>query len=146
MAFKKCPTDDCLNYMDDKQDLCDVCKERTTGHTDKIRIDDNKSKVERDLLPILRSFSVAGIQSLTTKKESFDLLGLRLPLLVECRGFGGDACKKEIITDVSKVYRYYVQPYDINGKKYHICSQWWSAAGNNSKDILKLLKEIKDKS
>ena len=60
-------------------------------------------------------------------------MGLRLPLLVK----EGDK-----ITDDKGHARYYVQPYDINGEYYHICSQWWSASGNNSKDILKLLSEI----
>ena len=143
MGYTKCPKCE-LNYiMNPLDEVCDECRARANGSTVKIRVDDNKQKVETDLLPILRNLPALAIQSLTKKKDSFDLLGLRLPLLVECGGFGGQACKKEITIGSSDVYRYYVKPYDINGKKYHICSQWWSAEGNKSKDILSLLKEIK---
>lgn len=144
MPYIKCSTDECPNYMKVADRVCEVCKSKAVDSNSKPTVDNNKYLVERDLLPILKTLSLAAIQSLTQKEYSFDLLGLRMPLLVECSELGRDACKKEIVRDVSMVYRYYVQPYDIDGKKYHICSQWWSVAGNNSKDILKLLKEIKE--
>lgn len=143
MVYKKCAKCD-LNYvMNDIDGLCSECQKEDNISIKKPPVDNNKHMVERDLLPILRGMTSVAIKSLTVKQESYDLLGLRLPLLVECGGHGGESCKREIIKDESKTYRYYIQPYDINGKKYHICSQWWSVAGNNSKDILKLLKEIK---
>lgn len=143
MIYKKCPKCEINYIMNQFDEMCEECKQKKTVHTNSGERDNNKQKVEIDLLPILRKLSSDAIQALTKKKESFDLLGLRLPLLVECSGFGGEACIKEITTNSSRVYRYYVQPYDINGKKYHICSQWWIAEGNKSKDILNLLKEIK---
>lgn len=121
-----------------------MCKAETKQAIGNVQLDDNKSKVEKYLLPILRDFPEAGLELLTTKKASLEFLHLRLPLLIKCSGGGREECKKEIIVDNSTVYRYYIEPYDINGTKYHICSQWWSGCGNNSKVMLELLKELKN--
>ena len=139
--MKKCPKCD-LNYIQDSEEFCSVCKSNNKKHTGSSS-DVNKNKVEQLLLPILRTFPQSSLDKLTRKKESFDFLGLRLPLLVECKNLDKECCKNEIIVDSSTVYRYYIEPYEINGKKYHICSQWCSTPTNNSKDILELLKEIK---
>jgi len=60
---------------------------------------------------------------------------------VKCAENGKDACRREI-RDSAGHARYYVEPYDINGVKYHICSQWWSSGGDISKDMLKMLAEL----
>lgn len=143
--MKTCPKCE-LNYiMNDSDELCEICKKSKQSSQSKENNDDNKKMVEQDLLPLLRTFSSKNIEKLTNKDFSFELLHLRLPLLVKCENLNDEEhCKKEIIVDNSSVYRYYKKPYNINGQYYHICSQWWSHDTNNSKDILKLLKEIKN--
>ena len=142
MKYKKCPQCE-LNYIKVDEDLCSLCKSQH-NHNNGTR-DVNKNQVEEVLLPLLRTFPQSSLDKLTKKKESFEFLGLRLPLLVECQDIDKEHCKKEVVVDSSSVYRYYIEPYNINGKKYHICSQWWSAPTNNSKDILELLKELNKK-
>lgn len=143
--MKKCPECD-LNYIKDFEATCSVCNAAKESFISRTHVDNNKNMVENDLLPILRSANPVKLKALTTKAESYQFLHIRLPLLVECKNKSSDsqACKKEI-TDPTGHVRYYVQPYDIGGKKYHICSQWWNAENNDSKEILKLLKELNRK-
>lgn len=152
MAYIKCPTEDCPNYILDTEELCPICLgkkshvdipkvvlTKTAGNTN--TRDKNKERVENVLLPILRKLKPESLEVLLDKTFSKELFNLQLPLLVECRQLGESACLKEIITDKSGVYRYYKKPYEINGKKYHICSQWW---GGSSKDVLYRLKAMSE--
>ena len=135
-----------LNYIiNDYDELCSVCKENEKSNQSKENVDDNKNMVEQILLPLLKTFSNSALEKLTNKSFSFEFLHLRLPLLVKCENLGEEHCKQEIIVSNSNVYRYYKKPYNINGQNYHICSQWWDHGTNNSKDILKLLKEMYNK-
>ena len=138
MEKKKCPQCE-LNYIKEDEDLCDVCKSQH-NHNNRSR-DVNKNQVEEVLLPKLRTLPQSSLDRLTREK----VLDLTLPLLLECQDIDKEHCKKEVVVDSSSVYRYYIEPYNINGKKYHICSQWSSTPTNNSKDILKLLKELNKK-
>ena len=139
--MRKCPK--CkLNYIkNDVDSLCSVCMDASYSNAGR-KTDDNKSEMERNILPKLRSLSPRVVELFTNKKESFDIFKLRIPLLVRCRELGKDCCKKEVIVDNSRVYRYYIEPYNINGVKYHICSQWWNFGAEESKLILQLFKNI----
>ena len=139
MGYKKCPRCE-LNYIRDDEDLCSICKEEL-GKNHKIAVDNNKAMVERDLLPILRSLSLNELEQFLRKDVSERVFGLHLPLLIRCENKGVEKCRQEVKVDNSNVCRYYVSPYNINGKYYHICSQWWSCASDNSKDILKRLSK-----
>ena len=131
-----------LNFvLEDSECECKECRNEKLIHRGSF--DNNKNEVEQYLLPILRGLPQSALDSLMTKEFSFELLHLRLPLLKKCRGLGKEGCKEEVIIDNSTVYRYYITPYDINGQKYHICSQWWDAQGNDSKFMLELLKNLK---
>ena len=142
--MKLCPKCE-INYILNLDDeLCEVCREEML-QTDAGTKDSNKARVEEVLLPFLRSLPEAALKKLTEKELSLQFLQLRLPLLKECRNLGEEACKQEIILDKSKTYRYYIKPYRIGNKYYHICSQWWSCPGNRSKDILGILKELTEK-
>ena len=138
----KCPKCE-LNYIDENEDCCDVCKDVTIHRKGVSRMDSNKAEVERYLLPFLRAIPEEKLMLFTGEEESFKVFKLRLPLLVECKYISDKHCREEIIVDNSNVYRYYVQPYYINGKYYHICSQWWSSGQEFSKDILYMIKKIK---
>lgn len=138
--YKKCPKCE-LNYIVESEEMCSTCRKMMEPEPAKNPIDENKLMVERDLIPLLKSFSAEMVEEFTHKQASLDVLGLRLPLLVKCNDEGIDCCRREI-RDKAGHGRYYITSYDINGVKYHICSQWWSAVGNNSKDILKLIKEV----
>ena len=134
-----------LNYvLDENEDVCEVCKQE--GNVRKVSSrDSNKTNVEVNLLPVLRSLPKNVIDALTEKRFSYELLHIRLPLLVECRCLGKERCKEEIIVDNSNVRRYYATPYVIHGKYYHICSQWWECKENDSKQVLKLFEQVKEK-
>ena len=139
MGYRKCPRCE-LNYITDDEEYCDVCKEEL-GKSHKIILDNNKAMVERDLLPILRSLDDEDLELFLRKDISEKVLGLHLPLLIKCENKGIEHCRKEVRVDNGSVLRYYVNPYNINGKFYHICSQWWSTATDNSKDMLKKLRK-----
>ena len=139
--MKKCPKCE-LNYIkDDTDELCSVCREQKPKNT--TTTDNNKSEMEKHLLPILQRLPQSSLDELTEKELSFQLFKLRIPLLVKCDNLGKDHCKEEVKVGNSDVYRYYIDPYDINGIKYHICSQWAYSETEQSKLILNLCKEIK---
>ncbi len=140
--YRKCPKCE-INYLNENEELCEVCRKDESYFTTKTEKDDNKTMVERDLVPLLRLFDKAFIEKFTKKEESFEFFGLRRPLLIECKDLGVDVCRKEI-KDRKGNNRYYIDQYMFFGKKYHICSQWWSAKGNHSKEVLKMLKGLKE--
>ncbi len=140
--MKVCPKCQVNYIINEQNELCELCQKIV--QIDPKPKDENKREVERYLIPILREMSEAAVESLTTKEESFALLGLRLPLLIKCKCEGVDCCNTEI-KDRTGHNRYYINPYSIGEKKYHVCSQWWSAENNHSKDILQLLKNLENK-
>ena len=139
--MKKCPVCE-LNYINDDGDMCHLCKNNTKPNG-KTTLDSNKSEVERYLLPFLKKLPQEKLELLLTKEKSFQFFKLRLPLLIKCKNIDKEHCKKETIIDNSTTSRYYVTPYLINGKYYHICSQWWNFGTENSKSMLQLLKSLK---
>ena len=127
---KKCE----LNIVKDEDDICDVCNKQGI-HSYK-ETDSNKDFVEKVLLKFLLSLPFKNVEAFTKIEASKEIFELNIPLLVECKC--NDSCEKEVIVGNSSVYRYYIKPYDINGKKYHICSQW----GEYNKYSFTLLKEL----
>lgn len=141
--MKKCSKCE-VNYVTNANDeICEICKNK--GIKEKKQVDDNKASVEQILLPFLRSQPQQVIDKFTTKEVSFDLFGLHHPLLVTCLQLGKERCKKEVMVGNSSTYRYYIEPYEINGQMYHICSQWANCLGNNSKNAFELIKLISSK-
>ena len=141
--MKKCPICE-VNYITNAYDeICEVCKNREIK--EKKQVDDNKTSVEQILLPFLRNQPQQVIDKFTTKEVSFDLFGLYHPLLIKCSQLGKERCKKEVMVGNSSTYRYYIEPYEINGQMYHICSQWANNLGNNSKNAFELIKLISSK-
>lgn len=141
--MKKCSKCE-VNYITNANDeICEVCKNREIK--EKKQVDDNKASVEQILLPFLRSQPQQVIDKFTIKEVSFDLFGLHHPLLVKCSQLGKERCKKEVMVGNSSTYRYYIEPYEINGQMYHICSQWANNLGNNSKNAFELIKLISSK-
>lgn len=138
--MKLCPKCE-LNWIGDGETACKCCEDVVNVRGG--ARDSNKVDVEQNLLPILRTLRQDVIDDLTKKEPSYELLRLRLPLLVKCNCRGKEHCVSEIRVGNSDVYRYYIKPYDINGRQYHICSQWWDELG--SKDILKLFEQIKNR-
>ena len=138
--MKKCPKCE-FNYINDNEELCSLCKKDNNLQSNNSSKDNNKDKVERFLLPYLKKLSQDKLESFTKKEESYTMFKINLPLLIECKNIDKDHCKKEVIVDNSSVYRYYIKPYKINGKYYHICSQWADGV-ENSKNILKILSKI----
>ena len=139
--MKICPKCEINFVINDKDEFCSVCN--TKNINNKIHTDNNKSEMEKYLLPYLHKSPQKTIDALTTKEFSYEILRLRIPLLIKCQNLGKDCCKKEIAIGNSKVFRYYLEPYDINGIKYHICSQWSNSETEQSKQILNLFKYIK---
>ena len=138
--MKLCPKCE-LNYiLNDTDEYCSVCESQKPSNNK--LTDNNKSEMEKNLLPILNKLPQESLDKLTKKDLSFEIFKLRIPLLVKCNNLGKDHCKKEIQLGNSEVYRYYINPYDINGTKYHICSQWAQSATEQSKAILNLMKYI----
>ena len=136
-----------LNYIKDNEEMCEVCKrERRKEETKK---DNNKRDVEKYLLPFLRECPQETINKLTQKALSYEAFKLRYPLLVECQNINKEECQKEVAVGASSNYRYYIEPYYINGKYYHICSQLADFSGEESKNLLKIISReysmLKDK-
>ncbi len=131
-----------LNYITNAGDeSCTVCKNQPTIRDPRPKVDDNKRMVERYLLPYLEQISDEDVERFTQKEASFEFFRLRLPLLVECKEAGKECCRNEI-KDKKGHNRYYSTPYTINGKKYHVCSQWWRTDENYSKETLKILEKM----
>ena len=139
-----CPRCETNYILNDTDELCKVCNENAKP-TNATKLDDNKLTMENYLLPLLQRAKPEALEGLTTKKISYELFKLRIPLLIKCKDQGKDCCKKEVSLGNSSVYRYYIDAYTIHGVKYHICSQWWSFGTENSKEYLKILEELKDK-
>ena len=135
--MKRCPKCE-LNYIKDSENLCEVCKNNSIRNNN--QIDDNKTNVEKNLLPILKRLSRESLEMLTHKDLSYEIFKIRLPLLKQCSNIDKEHCKKEVITDSSGTYRYYIKPYLINGEYYHICSQWADTYSEESKQILQSLR------
>lgn len=142
--MKLCPKCEINYILNSDDELCEVCKGETLK-TDAGTKDGNKAQVEKVLLPLLKELPEEELEKFTKKELSLKLFKLRHPLLKECRNLGEEACKQEIILDKSKTYRYYIKPYRIGNKYYHICSQWWSCPENRSKDMLSLLDMLRQK-
>ena len=139
--MKKCPNCE-INYIDEKESECEICKKQNNARNVKLT-DDNKTQVEKYLIPFLRKLSQKQLESFLQKDESFRLFKLRLPLLIKCENIDKEHCRRERIVDNSNTPRYYTDKYLINGNYYHVCSQWWSFGSEKSKDILQILKELK---
>lgn len=132
--MKKCPNCE-LNYIKDDENLCSVCKQESILKVNSTT-DSNKNKVERFLIPFLKSLNQDVIKSLTLKEFSFNVFKIRHPLLIECKNIDKQHCQKEVAIGNSKNYRYYIDPVNINGKYYHICSQWANCGVEESKNVL----------
>ena len=140
--MKKCKICE-LNYVkDENEEVCEICKMKMNVSQNSKEIDNNKEQIEKYLLPYLRKLPKDILKTYTTKERSMKIFKLRHPLLVECKNSGYEQCKKEIITDKSQTYRYYVKPYKINNEYYHICSQWANSVIDNSKIILNIIKDV----
>ncbi len=77
--------------------------------------------VEAYMLPHFLDMSHDTIKNVWGSIEFLGLIGLR-PILVECKCLGRNCCKDEIT--INGRYRYYMKPFNINGKYYHIYSNW----------------------
>lgn len=140
MVNKKCSKCE-INYVESMEDdLCELCK-KEGNKTTKTRTSNNKDIVVESLLPLLRNLPEYAIIDFLQKETSYQLFRLRLPLLIKCANIGKETCRNEI-KDPTGHNRYYAEPVLIHGNYYHICSQWWSADYNHSKDILKKFAKI----
>ena len=141
--MKKCPSCE-LNFINDDEELCSVCKNEKVKESGSKK-DDNKKDVENYLIPFLRECSQEVIDSFTKKELSFEAFKIRLPLLIECQNIDKEHCKNEVRVGCSSNYRYYIEPYYINGKYYHICSQWANSDVEQSKFWLQIVKKTMSK-
>lgn len=130
-----------LNYINDNEELCDICKQEKNLKYSNLK-DDNKEMVEKILIPFLRMRSPDDIETFTKEEASFAVFTLYYPLLIECKNIDKEHCKQEVRAGNSSNYRYYIKPYSIHGKYYHICSQWTKEA----KDALKIISTLMNKS
>ena len=141
--MKKCPSCE-LNYINDDEELCTICK-REKVKTIELKKDDNKKDVENYLLPFLRNLPQDTIDAFTYKDLSFSAFKIRLPLLKECQNIDIEHCQNKVRIGNSSNYRYYIKPYYINRKYYHICSQWADCGIEESKNWLKIVKNAMSK-
>ena len=140
--MKVCPKCEINYILNDTDEFCSVCNESSNHRSS--NTDNNKLEMERNLLPKLRQLPENTIQALTKKEFTFNLFKLSMPLLVECKQLGKECCKQEVRIGKSDMYRYYIEPYEINGKYYHVCSQWhFDNTTNSSKLILQIFKDVK---
>lgn len=139
--MKICPKCEINHIMNDNDEFCTICNQTSAKNN---KTDNNKLEMEKYLLPFLRSFNQSSIEKLTQKEFSHKFLKLNIPLLIKCKHIDKEHCKKEVQLGNSNVYRYYIEPYNINGTYYHICSQWWSFGNAQSKTYLQELKHLQE--
>lgn len=135
--MKKCPNCE-LNYIKDHESSCSICVGKVSKNSNSR--DNNKNDVENYLLSLLKNLPQDTIDAFTKKDLSFSAFKIRLPLLIECQNIDKEHCQNEVRIGNSNNYRYYIKPSFINGKYYHICSQWTDRGTEESKSWLKTVK------
>ena len=87
--------------------------------------------VQKYMRPILESGKVSSeeIEKLRSREYCGETLNISFPLLVKS-------------SEEYNRAKYYVEPADINGEEYLICSQWYERPENNDKPfVIKWIRE-----